>query len=41
VLPVIVVSIQIIAVYSRYMRASLLEVKNSDYLPHRSSQRHQ
>jgi len=32
VLPVIVVSIQIIAVYSRYMRASLLEVKNSDYL---------
>jgi peptide/nickel transport system permease protein len=32
VLPVTVVAIQIIAVYSRYMRASLLEVKNSDYL---------
>ncbi|MBA2282859.1 MAG: ABC transporter permease [Acidimicrobiia bacterium] len=32
VLPVIVVSIQIIAVYSRYMRATLLEVLNSDYL---------
>ena len=31
-LPVIVVAIQIIAVYSRYMRASLLEVANSDYL---------
>ena len=31
-LPIIVVAIQIIAVYSRYMRASLLEVNNSDYL---------
>ncbi len=31
-LPIIVVAIQIIAVYSRYMRASLLEVVNSDYL---------
>lgn len=32
VLPVFVVSIQIIAVYARYMRASLLEVLNSDYM---------
>lgn len=32
VLPVIVVSIQSIATYSRYMRASLLEVLNSDYM---------
>ena len=32
ILPVTVVAIQIIAVYTRYMRASLLEVKNSDYL---------
>jgi len=32
ILPVTVVAIQIIAVYSRYMRASLLEVVNSDYL---------
>ena len=32
VLPVIVVSIQTVAAYSRYMRASLLEVLNSDYL---------
>jgi peptide/nickel transport system permease protein len=32
VLPTIVVSIQIIAVYARYMRASLLEVLNSDYM---------
>jgi peptide/nickel transport system permease protein len=31
-LPVVVVAIQIIAVYSRYMRASLLEVAHSDYL---------
>lgn len=31
-LPVIVVSIQTIAAYSRYMRASLLDVLNSDYL---------
>ncbi|MGZ4767664.1 MAG: ABC transporter permease, partial [Ilumatobacteraceae bacterium] len=31
-LPIVVVAIQIIAVYSRYMRASLLEVVNSDYL---------
>lgn len=31
-LPVIVVAIQIIAVYTRYMRASLLEVLNSDYM---------
>ena len=32
ILPVTVVAIQIIAVYTRYMRASLLEVMNSDYL---------
>ncbi len=32
VLPVIVLSVQIVAVYSRYMRASLLEVLHSDYL---------
>jgi peptide/nickel transport system permease protein len=32
ILPVIVVSIQSIASYSRYMRASLLDVLNSDYL---------
>ncbi len=32
ILPITVVAIQVIAVYSRYMRASLLEVKNSDYL---------
>ena len=32
VLPVAVVAIQVIAVYSRYMRASLLEVKHSDYM---------
>jgi peptide/nickel transport system permease protein len=32
ILPVTVVAIQIIAVYSRYMRASLMEVKSSDYL---------
>jgi len=31
-LPVIVVSIQVVAAYSRYMRASLLEVVNNDYL---------
>src|SRR4029077_10903462 len=31
-LPVFVVAIQIIAVYTRYMRASLLEVLNSDYM---------
>jgi peptide/nickel transport system permease protein len=31
-LPATVVAIQIIAVYSRYMRASLLEVINSDYM---------
>ena len=31
-LPVIVVAIQTIAIYSRYMRASLLDVLNSDYL---------
>ena len=31
-LPVIVVAIQTIAVYTRYMRASLLDVLNSDYL---------
>ena len=30
--PVVVVSIQPIAAYSRYMRASLLDVMNSDYL---------
>lgn len=32
VLPMTVVAIQTIAVYSRYMRASLLEVLNSDYM---------
>lgn len=32
ILPAFVVSIQIIAVYSRYMRASLLEVVNSEYM---------
>ena len=32
VLPVTVVSIQTIAVYSRYMRASLLDTLNSDYM---------
>jgi peptide/nickel transport system permease protein len=32
VLPVTVVAIQTIAIYSRYMRASLLETLNSDYL---------
>ena len=32
ILPVTVVAIQTIAVYSRYMRASLLEVLNSDYM---------
>ena len=32
VLPVMVVAVQIIAVYSRYMRASMLEVLHSDYL---------
>ena len=31
-LPVIVVAIQTIAIYARYMRASLLETLNSDYL---------
>ena len=31
-LPTIVVAIQIIAVYSRYMRSSLLDVMNSDYM---------
>ncbi len=32
ILPVTVVAIQIIATYSRYMRASLLDVKESDYM---------
>ncbi len=32
ILPVTVVAIQIIAVYARYMRASLLDVLNSDYM---------
>lgn len=32
ILPVTVVAIQIVAVYSRYMRASLLEVLNSDFM---------
>ena len=32
ILPITVVAIQTIAVYSRYMRSSLLEVVNSDYL---------
>ena len=32
VLPVVVVSIQTIAIYSRYMRSSLLDVLNSEYM---------
>jgi peptide/nickel transport system permease protein len=32
ILPVVVISIQTIAVYARYMRASLLDVLNSEYL---------
>jgi peptide/nickel transport system permease protein len=32
ILPMIVLAVQIIAVYSRYMRASMLEVLHSDYL---------
>jgi peptide/nickel transport system permease protein len=32
VLPALVLSVQIIAVYSRFMRASMLEVLHSDYL---------
>jgi peptide/nickel transport system permease protein len=32
ILPVTVVAIQTIAVYSRYMRTQLMEVKNSDYM---------
>ena len=32
VLPVTVVAIQVIATYARYMRASLLDVLNSDYM---------
>jgi peptide/nickel transport system permease protein len=32
ILPALVLSVQIIAVYSRYMRASMLEVMHSDYL---------
>jgi len=32
VLPAIVLAVQLIAIYSRYMRASMLEVLNSDYL---------
>jgi peptide/nickel transport system permease protein len=32
VLPVIVISVQVIAVYSRYMRASMLEILQSDFL---------
>ena len=32
ILPVTVVAIQTIAVYSRFMRASLLDVKESDYM---------
>jgi peptide/nickel transport system permease protein len=32
VLPMLVLAVQIIAVYSRYMRASILEVMHSDYL---------
>lgn len=31
-LPVLVLGVQIVAVYSRYMRASMLEVMHSDYL---------
>ena len=40
ILPVTVVAIQTIAVYSRYMRASLLEVKNSRLPAHRPVQGH-
>ena len=40
ILPVTVVAIQTIAVYSRYMRASLLEVKNSRLHAHRPGQGH-
>jgi peptide/nickel transport system permease protein len=32
ILPMLVVSVQILAVYSRFMRASMLEVLHSDYL---------
>jgi peptide/nickel transport system permease protein len=32
ILPATVIAIQTIAIYSRYMRASLLEVKNSEYM---------
>jgi peptide/nickel transport system permease protein len=32
VLPILVLSVQLIAYYSRYMRASMLEVLHSDYL---------
>src|SRR5207244_5456516 len=32
ILPMLVLAVQIIAVYSRYMRASMLEVLHSDYL---------
>jgi peptide/nickel transport system permease protein len=32
ILPMLVLAVQIIAVYSRYMRASMLEVMHSDYL---------
>ena len=32
VLPVIVLSVQVVAIYSRYMRASMLDVLQSDYL---------
>ena len=32
ILPAIVVAVQEIAIYSRYMRSSMLEVMNSDYM---------
>src|SRR5205814_215406 len=32
VLPALVLAVQIIAVYSRFMRASMLEVMHSDYI---------
>ena len=32
VLPALVLAVQLIAVYSRYMRASLIEVMSADYI---------
>ena len=41
ILPVTVVAIQVIATYARYMRASLLEVLNSDYMRTAALEGHQ